>query len=321
MIMKKLGENGLTGIFDKFIENMQPIKTQGLEIICDGDSWTFGCEIVDPKLAAKAAEGAHPGNYDFEENNDKYRRTRIFSYHLSKLLDVKVTNLSWPADDNNTILRRTINYITNNYIAQNISTENLFVIIGWTSPERTSFWFKDEDISMPFRLWPNVKHFDTVAQEKIWEMYVTYLWHPEEYMIRHIMNITSFQNFCKAHNIKYLHYNSFYQVPKTNVQDWHDLNTAEELDKLQYALGGYQFQITDSPRSRNREHYDFRPLWQTIDPVRFYKKDKPCSTFKSFIESPESKVKTPYNGWHPSPEGHKAWAGELAKYIKTNRLL
>jgi len=321
MTMKKSEKNGSLGIFDSILASSESSYTDGLEIICDGDSWTFGCEIVDPKLAAKAGEDVHPGNYDFEENNDKYRRTKVFSYHLSSLLNARVVNLSWPADDNNTIIRRTMDYITNNYIAQHRSTANLFVIVGWTSPERNSFWYKDENISQPFRLWPNVPHFDSEEQRKFWELYVSHLWHPEEYMIRHVMNIANFQNFCKVHGIKWLNYNSFYQVPKSQVEEWYDLNTREELDKLEYALGGYQFQETDLPKKRSRQFYDFRALWDTIDPVRFYKKDQEFSTFKSFIENPESKVKTPFNGWHPSPEAHKAWAVELANYIKKHNLL
>ena len=28
-----------------------------------------------------------------------------------------------------------------------------------------------------------------------------------------------------------------------------------------------------------------------------------------------------FNGWHPSPEAHKAWAEELVRYINENKLL
>jgi lysophospholipase L1-like esterase len=52
--------------------------------------------------------------------------------------------------------------------------------------------------------------------------------------------------------------------------------------------------------------------------VRFYKKDQPNSTFKSFIEA---NVDDPLVGWHPSPSGHEAWATELVRYIKENNLL
>ena len=121
-------------------------STNALEIVCDGDSWVFGCEIADPNIATQYPKTTHPGVYDFLEKNDVYRHPKIFSTHLAKLMDANVVNLSWPADDNGTILRRTLHYITNTYIAENRSTDNLFVIIGWSSPERNSFWYKDDKI-------------------------------------------------------------------------------------------------------------------------------------------------------------------------------
>ena len=74
-----------------------------LEIICDGDSWVFGCEIVDPILVDKYVKDVYAGNYDYFEENDEYRIPRIFPTYLGELLNADVTNLSWPADDNGTI--------------------------------------------------------------------------------------------------------------------------------------------------------------------------------------------------------------------------
>ena len=42
------------------------------------------------------------------------------------------------------------------------------------------------------------------------------------------------------------------------------------------------------------------------------------NTFRSYIKNT---VKEPWSGWHPSPAGHKAWADELVRYIKVNKLL
>ena len=292
-----------------------------LEIICDGDSWVFGCEIVDPELKKQYDDDVYVGYFDFEEANDAYRRPRIFSYHLSKLLDCKVTNLAWPADDNGSILRRTIEYISSEYLAKGRSTDNLFVMVGWSSPERNSFWYKDEDMSAPFRLWPQVAHFDAPAQEKFWELYVSYLWNAEEYMPRYVFNVIQLQNFCNAHGIKWMCWNSFYQTPGKNPNEWHDLDIKEELEKIRGCAGGYQFQTTDKPTIRHGRMNDYVNLWDTVDPVRFYKKDEPCSTFKSFVEQPELEIENVLCGWHPSPESHEAWAHELVRYIKENNLL
>lgn len=292
-----------------------------LEIICDGDSWVYGCEIADPKIAARYPAGTHPGAYDFLEENDEYRRPKIFPTHLGNILNADVTNLSWPADDNGSILRRTMEYVSNNYIAKNRSTENLLVIIGWSSPERNSFWYKDDKLSHLFRLWPQVAHFDAPAQEEFWKLYVAYLWNAEEYITRYVFNVVQFQNFCKAHNIKWLCFNSFYQVPQSQVEEWYDLDIRKELTSLKGQVGGYQYQQTNNPTARGTTITDYTALWDTIDNVRFYRKDQSINTFKSYIDSKAAEIGQVYNGWHPGPASHRAWAEELARYIKINNLL
>ena len=54
---------------------------------------------------------------------------------------------------------------------------------------------KDGNYVERFRLWPNVPHFYSKAQEDFWKIYVEYLWNPEEYMPRYVMNVLQFQNF------------------------------------------------------------------------------------------------------------------------------
>ena len=289
-----------------------------LKIICDGDSWVFGSEIADPKISERYDGTVHPGKYDWLPENDTFRIPKIFTTHLAKIMNAEVTNLSWPADDNGTILNRTISYITENYIDKKISTTDLFVIIGWSSPERTFFWYKNEKDSRRFRLWPQVEHFDFPNQKSMWEYYITYLWNPEEYIPRYIMNVLQFQNFCNVNNIKWLCFNSFYQTPGKNPKDWNDLDVSAELQNIH--LDGSQYHIsTDNDNIRHSMTYNYLPIWNSIDSLRFYKKDLPKNTFRSFIE--EKNVYPIYNGWHPSPESHKIWAEELIIYINENNLL
>jgi hypothetical protein len=293
-----------------------------LEIICDGDSWVFGCEIVSPEIKAKHPPGTYTGFYDYFEENDAYRIPRIFPTHLAKLMDATVTNLAWPADDNGTILNRTMVHISKEYLAKGKSTKNLLVIIGWSSPERNVFFYKDvateKKFVERFRLWPNVEHFTTKVQEDFWKIYVEYLWNPEEYMPRYVMNVLQFQNFCKAHNINWLCFNAFYQTPNASVEVWKDLNVKEELKNIHSGGGPYQISSDENP---NRRYYQFyySDLWDTVDPIRFYKKDEPNNTFNSFIR--QSKVDPIFYGWHPSPESHELWAKELVRYIDDYNLL
>jgi hypothetical protein len=250
------------------------------------------------------------------EENDEFRVPKIFTTHLAKIMDAEVTNLAWPADDNGTIVNRTITYISSNYLAKGIPTDNLFVIVGWSSPERNHFWYKDDKIDTKFRLWPQVQHFDAPQQKEFWDFYVTYLWNPEEYLPRYVMNVLQLQNFCNAHNIKWMCYNSFYQTPGRNPQDWNDLDVRNEL--LPLNLHGSPYQISTT-KGRNMYQNEYVSAWDTIDPIRFYKKDQPDNTFKRVME--KANVEPVYYGWHPSPESHKVWAEELKNYIETNNLL
>jgi hypothetical protein len=147
------------------------------------------------------------------------------------------------------------------------------------------------------------------------------MWNPEEYIRRFVFDVVQFQNFCKAHNIKWLCFNSFYQVPFTQVEQWHDLDIRQELAKLEGRQAGYQYQTSTDTLKRGSAVNNFTALWDTVDPVRFYKKDQPTSTFKSYVEHPDTKVKKVFCGWHPSPESHLAWAKELADYIIRHKLL
>ena len=291
-----------------------------LEIICDGDSWVFGSEIVDPELVKQHPPGVYCGEYDYQEENDSYRVPLIFPRHLGELFDANVTNLSWPADDNNSILTRTMSYVCEHYLSKGKSTENLFVMIGWSSPERNSFWYKDENISHPFRLWPHVKNFETPQQEEFWKLYVMYLYNQEEYITRHVRNVMQFQDFCNSHNIKWLCWNSFYQDPGAHVDGWEDLDMNATLKALQHGVGGFQLRRSNE-LTRNSGMINLQAMWDTVDDVRFYKKNEPNNTFKSYILANKDTIGEPFVGLHPNPPAHKAWANELYRYINEHNLL
>ena len=287
-----------------------------LTIICDGDSWVFGSELVDPNISERYPKNIHKGEYDWIDENNSYRLSKIFSTHIGNSLNANIINLAWSADDNNTILNRIITYVTVNYISKNLPTNNLFLLVGWSSPERNSFWYKDDELSYKLRIWPSIQNLQKENQKEFWNYYVEYLWNKEEYLPRHIMNILQFENFCKANNIKWLSFNSFYQNVGASIEDWKDVNIKNELISLKLSNHPYH-----TNKSFDREYYkqEYISLWDSIDDVRFYKKNEINNTFKSFIET--NNLNTIYSGWHPSESSHKIWADELVNYIKKYKLL
>jgi hypothetical protein len=287
-----------------------------LTIICDGDSWVFGSEIVDPNIIKTQPIDKHMGEYDWIEENTPYRLSKIFPTHLAQKLNANLINLAWPADDNGTILNRIISFVISNYISKGIPTNDLFLLVGWSSPERNSFWYKDENNSQKLRIWPSIPNLQIENQKIFWDYYVEYLWNKEEYLPRHITNILQFQNFCKAYNINWLCFNSFYQNVGKSPNEWFDINIADEISKLDLNLHPYQ-----SSHDIKRKYYkqEYLSMWNMIDDVRFYKKNKINNTFKSFMES--NNKQDVYSGWHPSPSSHEIWAEELCSYIKENNLI
>jgi len=288
-----------------------------LHLVLDGDSWTFGSEIIDPYIIKKYPMD-HPTAIDWKAENDDYRKSNIFGSYLSELMGAqRLTNLSWPADDNLTILRRTMSFIINNYIKPKIPLDDVFVVIGWTTPERSHFWFKDdvENFDGVFRLRPILDgKFNTESQKKFWEMYVKHIWNPEQYLIDYLHVVYQFQIFCEVHKIKWLCFNAFYQLPDHDISEWKDIDYRSEITS-NHNLLGMQYQAIE--KSRYSQRYQYENLWNMIDPVRFYKKDQKENSFKSFCYK-NSKI--PFNGFHPSEESHNLWASELYNYIKSNSL-
>jgi hypothetical protein len=292
-----------------------------MKLIVNGDSWTFGSEIVDPQVEKKyASKFQYTTQYDYFPENDQYRIPRNWAYYLGQIMNAEeVINLSVPADDNGTILNRTITYITEKYIFFNKPVDDLLVIIGWSSPERNFFWYKDGTTTYRFRIWPYVPHFQIAHNEQFWEYYISYLWNEEEYIPRYVMNNIMLQNFCEANHIKWMAFNSFYQTSR-NIFQWRDMNIKKQAHDLKLDSYGYSYSdLSNNVSSRQHGIYNYGLLWETINPIKFYKRDHHLNTFKNFIDRCDHEPI--YNGMHPSTESHKKWAEELYRYMKEHSIL
>ena len=105
------------------------------KLIVVGDSWTHGSEIRDPALPESIK--------DWDSANDHYRIPRIWPTKLGNILGVdEVINLSYPAASNDRSVRNLVGWLTEHYLKPKKSTEDIFVIIGLTSPERKDFYYK-----------------------------------------------------------------------------------------------------------------------------------------------------------------------------------
>jgi len=254
-------------------------------LVCIGDSWTWGSEIVDPK-------------YEIYRNTDflhtqlgecPYRLSNTYPGVVSKNLGFDdFYNLGAVGESNDYIFDRTYRWVYENYILKNISTSNLFFIVGLTSPERVGFEYECNGKIKRMMLNPNwdVSNFNNEeCYESIKDFYVTYITHFShklEYGNRFVRQLIYLENFFKANKIKYLFFNAFYDV-------------------------SFLINNTTEP--------ELKSLWNSLNSKFFYGKDT-FETFNTHIKKIDSK--NCMTNDHPSEIGHRIWSEELTRYIKEN---
>ena len=292
------------------------VTTDDMILIANGDSWTFGCEIVDPAVIQEYPKFGHLTEIDHLQENDSYRLSRIWPTMLAKLLNANVINLSEPGDDNSSILARTQEYVLF-LLNSGIDPKNLFIVIGWTSPERRNFWYKSSDNkhSYKVKLNPHTMEHEQKPISELTKTYALNFWNPEEYIIRYVTTILNFQNFCVSNGIKFLSFNSFYRQKHVGIDQWVDINIEEQINSLN--TGNLYFITDDSSRITHKINYN--TIWNNVDGVKYYNKSKISNSFKSYID--ETYGETGYTGWHPNEYSHKSWANELYKYIQKHNIL
>ena len=271
---------------DNDINNYKPAR-----LVVVGDSWTYGSEIKDPALPESIN--------DWDKENDDYRTARIWPTKLAELSGIRdVINLSYPAASNDKIVRNLVGWLTQEYLSKNRPTDDLFIIVGFTSPERKDFYYKNDKTGFWFTVWPMWRHLYPQAElNEFSEIYMTYLFNQEESTHRYLNQVFYLQTLLNHYNIKYLFFQAFYQRKNLHIRQW-----------------------VDDPYAR---HYNGQPdlmIWNMIDPIKFMYKENSLHSFHNYIlqyETPEQKV---IEGQHPNEYGHKLWADNVYNYIQLKKL-
>lgn len=283
-----------------------------MHLLVTGDSWTFGSEIKDPNLPDTVS--------DWDPENNAYRIPKIWPTKLAKLINADdLTNISYPAASNDRIVRTTLSWITENYIKPGISCEDdLFVIVGLTSPERKDFYYRDpvdKHHAGWTTIWPNQTNhpYHQRGMQPFFDNYRMYLWNQEEYVNRYVQQVLQLENFFKVHKIKYLFFQAFYNIDETHIVQWQDKRYVNsETEKM--TVGNID--------PRWNCHYNGQNdgwLWEQVDSKRFYGKEEPPHSCHAFITKDHEHNQV-ISGMHPNEYGHELWAKELNRYIRENNL-
>lgn len=279
------------------------------ELIIAGDSWSFGSEIRDPSLKEEVV--------DWDDRNDSYRIKNIWPTHLSNYLNVDLKNLSFPAISNDRIVRTLINYITKFYLIDKKSTNDIFVIVGLSSPERKEFFHKDKKGNW-VTIWPAWEHnySEYSGMENFVKSYISYFNNKEEYLNRYLNQIYYLQNFFNSNNIRYLIFQSFYQPTEfhNKINEWKEIPYINLWNNSFHGSG-------DTKDTKYFMGSSEPVIWKLIDDKRFMNKTKENHSFHGFLLNKQIENNEKYFvGLHPNEMGHKLWASNILSYINKNNL-
>ena len=283
------------------------------ELIIAGDSWSFGSEIINPKFKSDDVT-------DWDDVNDEYRNSNIYPYYLSKQLNIdNVKNLSFPAYSNDRIVRTLINYLTKYHLINSSNLNDIFVIVGLTSPERKDFYYKNKNLSQWVTMWPAWEHKykDHDGMDDFVKSYITFFNNEQEYLNRYLNQVYYLQNFFKSNNIKYLIFQSFYQptIFHNKISEWED---SPYINLWNNSFHG----STDTQQTKYYQGSSEPEIWKLIDDIRFMNKNKKNHSFHGYLIDTSTKTNENYFvGLHPNENAHKLWANNLYFYIKNNNLL
>ena len=271
-------------------------------ILCDGDSWTAG-DIINPEL--KLINENHANVND--PLNDSYRLPKVWPHKLGKLLNIDTLNIAHAGSSNDAIVRRTMRKVKE--LLLDYEAKDLFVIIGWSSPERKDFYYTGE-----WDAWETihpVSNYQPIPDKDIdtfYEIYRDKFWNEQEYVERYIQQNLLLHYFLKEHNVKHLFFDAFYET-RGHRSMFNSLNIDDVIissgyeTESHYALMKYflkvkkEFSLNDS----------FRNLLLDKNKVFEYN-GKQLNSFKEELFNTKDH--------HPSEKGHEIWAKNLFNELR-----
>lgn len=277
-------------------------------ILC-GDSWAWGYELVDPsvepipvamKMASpvvmkmKDFENMDPWNIHQKPENLQYRLQKRYGGLLANKMNIPdVVDLSLPGAGNDYIERQLLTYLgQENYLNGTNDPSEIFVSIGWSSPERREFTLKD-NTPINYGPWFSIYKYGTDYVDEFLKLYMTYFNSEKESAIRYFNQVLTVQSLLKSLNIKFIMHQAFYDgMHWRKLEDLHA--KAKSLNNLTQAEVN---------------------IWEAIDDRTFLNKDFTAAHYL------RSKKEVCFYKEHPNERGHQLLAEYFYSLIKLNKII
>jgi hypothetical protein len=275
-----------------------------MRLIGCGDSWCWGAELVDPVEEPVPIMKLPGGGFEkqLKPINIEYRlKHRYLNLFADKVGATDIVDLSKPSRSNDAIVRTLIEFLVNEGYTTGRDTSDLFITIGWSSPERREFYYKERwgaDNWMEFGPWSMDQKHGNEDVDKFMRLYFDNFWNEGEFLHRWIQQVWQTELMLKSLNIKYVMHQAFYHHHTQMINQWDDKKYKEKFTTITKAD---------------------KLLWDSIDVVRFMHKDHPeIGTMHHYMLS---QAKDVFEVFHPNTKGHSIWADYMYKYCIENKLL
>ena len=244
-----------------------------------GDSFTYGAELAEDPSTLKCFDNA-------------YREKHAYPTRLAEHLGLDgAVNEGKGGTSNAYIARKAMTFLSQ-WIADGKSPSDVFVVLGWSMPRRTEFFYHEEEekksevrdtevgyIQYHPRYWVN-----PIWPARVKGFFETYndhfSWSGEGHT-RYAMHLLGMQSFLKQRGFPYLFFNTCWKARP---------------------------EVTESG-----------VIFSLVDPIRFYGLEDTTKTMNYWCTY-VAKTKQLGRG-HPNEAGHDAWAKLLALHINSNNLL
>lgn len=275
-----------------------------------GDSWTAG-HFISPKLQKLGVKDCN------DPRNTTYRLKYAWPAYLGSKLGVNVINQGHAGASNDRIVRTVINGITE--LLKTHKAKDLFVLIGWSSPERKDFFYKDEKKGV--RAWDTlypaeVDHWsddNDPIREDFYKSYVLRYWNVEEYYTRHMINNITLSSFLKSKRIKFKFFDCFYEHKRTVLSGNPDFT---DFPTLSSAINKWAEQQKESGYLKHVGIDTTLELYSEIYSKHYIKPSFTDYLLDEVVANKNNyKTVKRYLHVHPTKLGHQEWAEYLAKIL------
>jgi hypothetical protein len=187
-----------------------------MRLIGCGDSWCWGAELVDPNEEPVPIMKLPGGGFErqLKPINIAYRlKHRYLNLFADRIGVTEIVDLSKPSRSNDAIVRTLIEFLVNEGYTTGRDTSDLFITIGWSSPERREFYYKKQwgsDNWMEFGPWSMDQDHGDKDIDKFMRLYFDNFWNEGEFLHRWIQQVWQTELMLKSLNIKYVMHQAFY---------------------------------------------------------------------------------------------------------------